>query len=283
MIPAGDDVIVGIGAAKDALYVTQRQGPLTRLLRVPHAKTIEPAPVALPFAGHVDLGFTDAHQDGAVFELGSWIRSSKFHVFDPVASKVALLPFEPAGKFDAPEGLVAREVRVRSHDGVEVPASIVMRADTRLDGGNPTILYGYGAYGTSEDPGWSPRLLAWLERGGVFVVAHVRGGGVFGDAWHRAGQKTTKPNTWKDGIAVAEWLIAQGYTSARQARGDGRQRRRHFRRPGDDGAAGPLRGGGRLGRQHRSGALGDARQRGRQRAGVRHRQAGGRIPRRCWR
>ena len=102
---------------------------------------------------------------------------------------------------------------MKGHDGVEVPASIIMRADTRQDGSNPTILYGYGAYGTTEDPGWSPRLLAWLERGGVFVIAHVRGGGVFGDAWHRAGQKATKPNTWKDGIAVADWLIAQKYTS----------------------------------------------------------------------
>ncbi len=213
VLPAGDDVVVEIGAAKDALYVTQRQGPLTRLLRVPHAKEIRPTAVALPFSGHVELGFTDADQDGAVFELGSWIRSSRFHDYDPSESKVALLPFEPPGRFDAPEGLVAREVRVRSHDGVEVPASIVMRADTKLDGSNPTILYGYGAYGTTEDPGWSPRLLAWLDRGGVFVIAHVRGGGVFGDAWHRAGQKTTKPNTWKDGIAVAEWLVAQKYTS----------------------------------------------------------------------
>jgi prolyl oligopeptidase len=213
VIASGDDVIVEMGAAKDALYVTQRQGPLTRLLRVPHTAAIEPAPVALPFAGHVNLGFTAADQEGAVFELGSWIRSSKFYAFEPASSKVALLPFEPPGKFDAPGGLVAREVRVKGHDGIEVPASIVMRADTRLDGSNPTILYGYGAYGTTEDPGWSPRLLAWLERGGVFVIAHVRGGGVFGDAWHRAGQKTTKPNTWKDGIAVAEWLIAQKYTS----------------------------------------------------------------------
>jgi prolyl oligopeptidase len=213
VLPAGEDVVVEIGAAKDALYVTQRQGPLTRLLRVPHAKDIRPAPVVLPFSGHVELGFTDADQDGAVFELGSWIRSARFHDYDPSVSKVALLPFEPPGRFDAPEGLVAREVRIRSHDGVEVPASIVMRTDTKLDGSNPTILYGYGAYGTTEDPGWSPRLLAWLDRGGVFVIAHVRGGGVFGDAWHRAGQKTTKPNTWKDGIAVAEWLVAQKYTS----------------------------------------------------------------------
>jgi prolyl oligopeptidase len=213
VLPSGDDVIVEMGAARDALYVTQRQGPLTRLLRVPHTKSVQPAPMALPFAGHVNLGFTDANQDGAVFELGSWIRSSKFYAFEPTASKVALLPFEPPGKFDAPERLVAREVRVKGHDGVEVPASIIMRADTRHDGSNPTILYGYGAYGTTEDPGWSPRLFAWLERGGMFVIAHVRGGGVFGDAWHRAGQKVTKPNTWKDGIAVADWLIAQKYTS----------------------------------------------------------------------
>ena len=213
VLPSGDDVIVGLGAAKDALYVTQRQGPLTRLLRVPHTKSVQPAPVALPFAGHVNLDFTDANQDGAVFEIGNWIRSSRFYAFEPASPKAVLLPFEPPGKFDAPEGLVAREVRVKGHDGVEVPASIIMRADTRQDGSNPTILYGYGAYGTTEDPGWSPRLLAWLERGGVFVIAHVRGGGVFGDAWHRAGQKATKPNTWKDGIAVADWLIAQKYTS----------------------------------------------------------------------
>ena len=216
VIPAGDDVIVELGAAKDALYVTQRQGPLTRLLRVPHTRLVEPTQVSLPFPAYVNLGFTDAYQDGAIFELGSWIRSSKFYAYEPDTSKVVLLPFEPPGKFDAPEGLVAREVRVKGHDGVDVPASIIMRADTKLDGSNPTILYGYGAYGSTENPGWSPRLLAWLERGGVFVIAHVRGGGVFGDAWHRAGQKTTKPNTWKDGIWVAEWLVAQKYTSPGQ-------------------------------------------------------------------
>ena len=155
---------------------------------------------------------------------------------------------------------MAREVRVKSHDGVEVPVSIISRADIKLDGSNPTILYAYGAYGLTESPGWSPRLLAWLEKGGVYAFAHVRGGGVFGDAWHRAGQKTTKPNTWKDGIAAAEWLIAQGYTSSGPAGGHGRQRWRHLRGPCVDGPAGPLRGSGRRGGQHRPGALRDARQ-----------------------
>ena len=101
---------------------------------------------------------------------------------------------------------------MRSHDGVEVPLSVIARGDLALDGSHPTILYGYGAYGSTEDPSYSARLLAWLERGGVFAIAHVRGGGAFGDGWHRAGRKATKPNTWKDGIAAAEWLIEHGYT-----------------------------------------------------------------------
>jgi prolyl oligopeptidase len=213
VIPASDDVVVEIGAAKDALYVTQRSGPVTRLLRVAHGGEPKPEPVALPFEGNADISYAASDQDGVIFRLGGWTRASRLHAFDPAAKSVAQLPFEPPGRFDAPEGLAAREVRVKSHDGVEVPVSIISRADLKLDGRNATILYGYGAYGITESPSWSPRLLAWLERGGVFVIAHVRGGGVFGDAWHRAGQKTTKANTWKDGIAAAEWLIAEGYTS----------------------------------------------------------------------
>jgi len=91
--------------------------------------------------------------------------------------------------------------------------SIVMRKDAKLDGGNPTILYGYGAYGITEDPFLNPRWYAWVQRGGILAFAHVRGGGVYGEEWHMAGRKETKPNTWKDAIAAAEYLIARGYTS----------------------------------------------------------------------
>ena len=131
----------------------------------------------------------------------------------PSAGKVVQLPFVAPGAYDAPDDIVAREVRYRSHDGVEVPLSILARKDVKLDGSNPTILYGYGAYGATDDPYFSPRIYAWLQRGGVYAVAHVRGGGAFGEEWHLAGRKTTKPNTWKDAIAAAEWLIANKYTS----------------------------------------------------------------------
>ncbi len=213
MIAAGDGVIVELAAAQDALYVTQRQGVLTRLLRIEHSADATPVEVALPYAGRVDLRFARHDQSGAIFALSSWVRATKLHAYDPGRKAVSQLPLQPPGPFDEPQGLTAREVLVKSHDGVLVPVSVISRADVKLDGSNPTILYGYAAYGTTEEPSWGPRLLAWLERGGVFVFAHARGGGVYGDGWHKAGHKTTKPNTWKDGIAVAEWLIAQRYTT----------------------------------------------------------------------
>ncbi|HTQ02183.1 MAG TPA: prolyl oligopeptidase family serine peptidase, partial [Casimicrobiaceae bacterium] len=91
--------------------------------------------------------------------------------------------------------------------------SIVHKKGIKLDGNNPTILYGYGAYGISTTPFYRPTFLPWFERGGVFAVAHVRGGGENGQDWYKAGYKLTKPNTWKDAIACAEWLVANKYTS----------------------------------------------------------------------
>jgi prolyl oligopeptidase len=109
--------------------------------------------------------------------------------------------------------LEVSEVMVPSHDGVKVPLAIIHRKGLKLNGNNPTLLVGYGAYGFSFEAGFDPGRLAWLERDGVLAYANVRGSGAFGDPWYRAGFKTTKPNTWLDGIACAHYLIAQKYTS----------------------------------------------------------------------
>ena len=93
---------------------------------------------------------------------------------------------------------------MEGQDGTWIPLSIVYRRGLELDGSNPTLLDGYGAYGDSSDPAFDPTYLAWLERGGVLAFAHVRGGGEYGNDWHKAGQKLTKPNTWRDFIACAE-------------------------------------------------------------------------------
>ena len=104
---------------------------------------------------------------------------------------------------------------VKSHDGVMVPVSIIYNKNIKMDGQNPAVLYSYGAYGNSTSPFFSPITLAYTLYNGVLVVPHVRGGGELGEAWHKAGQKETKPNTWKDGIATAEYLINEGYTNSK--------------------------------------------------------------------
>jgi prolyl oligopeptidase len=208
-----DAVVVGLGGARDALYVTRREGAIKRLYRVAHAAGAKPQAVELPFEGNVGLAHADPHVSGALLRLAGWTRASSLWTLAADDAKPSAMNLVPPGQYDAPSGLMTREVRVKSHDGVEVPVSISARADIQLDGRNPTMLYGYGAYGIVEEPGWTPRLLAWLEQGGVIAIAHVRGGGIYGDGWRRAGWKGTKPNTWKDGIAAGEWLIANGYTT----------------------------------------------------------------------
>jgi prolyl oligopeptidase len=103
-----------------------------------------------------------------------------------------------------------------SKDGTRVPLSIIRRKGTKLDGNNPTILYGYGGYGVSETPYFSTGRRVWLDQGGVYVLANVRGGGEFGEAWHLEGNLTKKQNVFDDFVASAEHLIARGYTSPRK-------------------------------------------------------------------
>ncbi|MGZ5155621.1 MAG: prolyl oligopeptidase family serine peptidase [Caldimonas sp.] len=90
--------------------------------------------------------------------------------------------------------------------------SIIHRKGIALDGNNPTLLYGYASYGVTEEPYFSVSRLAWLDAGGVFAVANPRGSSVYGEEWYRGGYQATKPNTWNDFIACAEYLIARKYT-----------------------------------------------------------------------
>ena len=213
IVPAGDYVVTDLNGAKEGLYVARREGVVKHLYRLAHGGNSAPQRITLPVEGTLALTSVDPRLEGAIVTLGGWTRAPRQYALGPRAESPVELKLAPPGKFDAPAGIMAREVRVKSHDGVEVPVSIISRSDIKLDGKNPTMLYGYGAYGISNEPAWTPRTLAWLERGGVLAIAHVRGGGIFGDEWHRAGWKTTKPNTWKDGIAAGEWLVANGYTS----------------------------------------------------------------------
>jgi prolyl oligopeptidase len=161
----------------------------------------------------IDSLAADPRRPGVVFNASAWTRFGGYYEYAPKAGNVVDTKLQPQGRYDNPADLVATEVKVKSHDGTLVPLSIVHRKGLKLDGTSPAILYGYGAYGISQTPFYRPTFLPWFERGGIFAVAHVRGGGEYGEEWYKAGFKATKPNTWKDAIAAAEWLVANRYTS----------------------------------------------------------------------
>ena len=113
----------------------------------------------------------------------------------------------------SPAEYQTQQVFYPSKDGTRVPAFIVSRRGTKLDGTNPTILYGYGGFNISEEPGFSPSVAGWLQMGGVFVLANIRGGGEYGRAWHEAGMKTHKQNVFDDFTAAAQYLISTKWTN----------------------------------------------------------------------
>ena len=129
-----------------------------------------------------------------------------------------LLPvFVEAARTD----LVVEEVEVKGHDGVMVPLSIIYKKGTKKDGSNVCLMESYGAYGYGMLPYFSAELNSLAVKGAVIAVPHVRGGGEKGEDWYKAGYKTTKPNTWKDFISCAEYLIKNGYTQASKLGGTG--------------------------------------------------------------
>jgi prolyl oligopeptidase len=213
VLPASREVITNLVAAKDALYIVARDGTLGKLYRLAYGKGAKPVALALPRAGSVELASPDPRLPGVLVLIGSWTHDFAYYAYDPASGTFTDTGLQPLGPFGAPANLASEEVLVRSHDGVEVPLSIVHPKGIKLDGSNPVLLYGYGSYGITNDPFYIPRYLAWYEQGGVRATCHVRGGGEFGEDWHLAGKQAQKPNTWKDLAACAKYLIDHHYTT----------------------------------------------------------------------
>lgn len=211
VIAAGERVIEGVVSAADALYVSAKQDGINQILRITDGADV--TVLETPRQGAAYISSVSPQVSGIMAYETTWIQGGVRYNYDPATNTFIDNGMVPKGKFDNLEGYLAEEVLVTSHDGVKVPLSILRRADIKLDGTNPTIVYGYGSYGFSQDVSFSPIRLGWIEQGGIFAIAHVRGGGEYGQAWHYAGRMQNKPNTWKDLIAAAEYLVDKGYTS----------------------------------------------------------------------
>jgi prolyl oligopeptidase len=219
-VPASDAVVTSLGAAKDALYVQTLDGGVSRLWRIGYDGGA-PQPVKLPYDGTAYLTYTDQESEGLMFSLNSWTRSNARFVYDPKTKTATDLKLAPPIPIDM-SSIETASVKVKSFDGTMVPMVILYKKGLKRDGSNPMLLNGYGAYGvTNIEPFFYTAGLAWLERGGILAYAGVRGGGEYGEDWHLAGKGATKPNTWKDFIACAEYLVSEKYTSPSHLAGEG--------------------------------------------------------------
>jgi prolyl oligopeptidase len=202
--------LVGMAAARDALYVRQLTGGLGRVVRHPWTSR-RTAPVALPFDGWVSAIEAEPSRDGIVLAIQGWTRPLVHYRHDPARGTTRPAGIESTSTADF-SSIVVETSEVESAGGARVPLTVLRRKDLVLDGTHPTILWGYGAYGMSVTPTFEPGRLAWLERGGVLAYAHVRGGSEKGNQWKLDGVRANKMNGVRDFIACAEHLIGAGYT-----------------------------------------------------------------------
>ncbi|MBV1775389.1 prolyl oligopeptidase family serine peptidase [Burkholderiaceae bacterium DAT-1] len=211
VVPEGEGVITHFSLAKDGIYLRIREGAPSSLFRV--SESGGPLKrIPLPFEGAAFAPVTDAHSNGAVYTLQSWVRAPKMFAYDPASDSNRDTGMLPDSSVDT-SAYESKEGFAIGHDGTRIPLSIMYKKGIALDGSHPTILSGYGGYAISREPAFSATRLAWLERGGILAEAHIRGGGEYGEAWHQAGMKLNKLNTIFDFIACGQYLVDQRYTS----------------------------------------------------------------------
>jgi prolyl oligopeptidase len=220
VMPQSAGVITNIAAASDALFVARREGATMHLLRLDYNDSV-PVDVRLPYEGSIATGFADtpggliadARSPGVVFSLQGWVHRQSWLRYDAHAHRIADLGITPQPAASL-AGYDAIETTARAKDGAAIPLSIITRHGVALDHARPTLLEAYGSYGYPFDPRFLPAALAWADEGGVYAVAHVRGGGEYGEPWHQAGAHAQKTTTITDLLACAEALQKAGYTDA---------------------------------------------------------------------
>ena len=221
LLAEGKKNITRIVSSKDFLFVTLNDG-INDQIRQYDSRTNQWAEVPIPGTGTIGIEPYDAPRSNEVFTyITSWNNPGTAYDYNAETRKITVSAFDMQPNYPGVKDLVVEEVDIPSHDGTMVPLSIIYRKGLKKDGNNVCFMTGYGAYGSSATPYFSRRNLALLNKGIILAETHPRGGSEKGQAWYKAGYKTTKPNTWKDFIASGEWLIKNGYTSAGKLIGEG--------------------------------------------------------------
>jgi prolyl oligopeptidase len=176
--------------------------------------------LALPGIGHAVWTHTTQDDKDVFITYNQFTRPPSILRFN--VPTLALSGFRSSKLSFDPAKVEARQVFYHSKDGTRIPMFVISRSDLKLNGENPTILYGYGGFNISLTPAFYPRVIEWIQLGGVFAYANLRGGAEYGEEWHKAGTKLHKQNVFDDFIAGAEFLISQKYTSPAKLAIEGR-------------------------------------------------------------
>ena len=219
IVPEQEDTLESAHLAGDVLVASYLHHAHTRLRRF-RLTGEELAPIELPALGSV-AELSGERRDATVYFAFTSFLSPTAILSHDVATGDTAVWRAPALRFDASR-YETRQVFVESRDGTRLPMFLTGRRDLPADGRAPVYLYGYGGFNVNLTPAFSPGVIAWLELGGIFAMPVLRGGGEYGEAWHRAGMLERKQNVFDDFCAAAEWLIAHRVTSpARLAIGGG--------------------------------------------------------------
>ncbi|MCK4342856.1 MAG: S9 family peptidase [Phycisphaerae bacterium] len=209
IIPEAEETLEGVNVVND-MFVTSYLKDAHTLIRIFNLHGKHVREVALPGVGSAS-GFRGKRKDTETFyNYTSFNMPRTIYRYDMSTGQSTLFR-RPKVDFD-PDLYETKQVFYKSKDGTRVPMFITHKKGLKLDGNNPTFLYGYGGFNISLTPYFSTARLVWMEMGGVYVLANIRGGGEYGKAWHDAGRLHNKQNSFDDFIAAAQWLIANKYT-----------------------------------------------------------------------
>lgn len=204
------NLLEGVGTAGGYLFASYLEDAQDKIFQYDYAgKLVREA--ALPAIGTVG-GFGGEKEDTELYyALSNYTAPATIYRYD-IASGASTLYKAPEVTFD-PALFVTEQVFYPSKDGTKVPMFITRRKDMKPDGKNPCLLYAYGGFQINLTPGFNPSALMFVEQGGVYCVANLRGGSEYGERWHKAGMLENKQNVFDDFIAAGEYLVAQKYTS----------------------------------------------------------------------
>ncbi|NML60743.1 S9 family peptidase [Massilia sp. RP-1-19] len=210
VVPESKETLMGASLLNNQL-VTEYLADARSMVKVFDLKGKAVREIALPGIGSAS-GFNGKRKDSETFyAFTGFTNPTTIYRLDLKNGKSTVFR-QPKVDFD-PSQYETRQQFYTSRDGTKVPMFIVSKKGLKMDGSNPTYLYGYGGFNISLTPTFSPANLAWMEMGGVYVVANLRGGGEYGEQWHAAGTKLQKQNVFDDFIGAAEWLVANKITA----------------------------------------------------------------------